>query len=169
MAKPTTNAIPICIALTVFFLLGTFVSLITRDALWLLLTLLPTVGYEVYRTEAGASTKYSSIFLFAVITLEIIFLVFNVNFDLAKFLETEETYIAGYTLPLGDIKVFGPILSAILAILLFFRTYGPYTKYLSVVIAVGSFIAVYIINPLFFTELIRLVASALFDRLPYML
>lgn len=77
--------------------------------------------------------------------------------------------MAGYTLPLGDIKIFAPLLTAILATILIFRTYGIYTRYLSVVIAVGSLLAVYLVNPVFFQEAIKLIVNALFDRLSYAL
>lgn len=129
--------------------------------------MLPAVIYEVIRTEEGASTKFSSILLFGIIILEIVLIVFNVNYDLANFFETEEKVVAGYTLPLGDIKVFGPLLTAILSTILIFRTYGPYTRWLSIVIAVGSLVAVFIINPLFFQQALKLIVNGLFDRLYY--
>jgi hypothetical protein len=86
---------------------------------------------------------------------------------LAKFFETDEKYVAGYSLPLGDIKVFGPLLTAVLSTVLIFRTYGPYTKWLSVIIAIGSLVAVYLISPTFFTQALKLIVNGLFDRLYY--
>ena len=94
-------------------------------------------------------------------------LIFGVNYDLAKFFGEEEKYIAGYSLPLGDIKVFGPLLSAILSTILVFRTYGPYTKWLSIVIACGSLVAVYLVNPSFFQQALKLIVNSLLDRFYY--
>jgi len=161
------NPFNICLIVTLIAILGAFLGLASKNPLWILFFLLPAVIYEVIRTEEGASTKFSSILLLGVIILEIGLIIFNINFDLAKFFEEEEKSVAGYTLPLGDIKVFGPLLTAILSTVLVFRTYGSYTKWLSVVIAVGSLVAVFLINPLFFQQALKLIVNGLFDRLYY--
>lgn len=157
----------ICLIMTGIVILGIFLGLSSRNPLWILFLMLPATIYEVIRTEPGASTKFSSILLLGIIILEIILILFNINYDLASFFETEEKTVAGYTLPLGDIKVFGPLLTAILSTILIFRTYGPYTKWLSVVIAIGSLVAVYLVNPLFFQQALKLIVNGLFDRLYY--
>lgn len=157
----------VCLIVTGIAILGAFLGLGSKNVLWVLFFMLPAVIYEVIRTEEGASTKFSSILLFGIIILEIVLIVFNVNYDLANFFETEEKVVAGYTLSLGDIKVFGPLLTAILSTILIFRTYGPYTRWLSIVIAVGSLVAVFIINPLFFQQALKLIVNGLFDRLYY--
>jgi len=159
----------ICLIVTGVAILGAFLGLASKNPLWMLFLLLPAVIYEVIRTEAGASTKFSSILLLGIIILEIILIIFNVNYDLVSFFETEEKVVGGYTLPLGDIKVFGPLLTAILSTILIFRTYGPYTKWLSVIIAIGSLVAVYLVNPLFFQQALKLIVNGLFDRLYYAL
>jgi len=129
--------------------------------------LLPATIYESIRTQEGASTKFSSIFLFVILVLEIFLIIFNVNFDLAGFFGAEEKYIAGYTLPLGDIKIFGPLLLATLSTILIFRTRGKYTKWLSIIIAIGSLVAIYLINPYFFQEALKLIVNSLFDRFSF--
>lgn len=163
----TFSPFNVCLIVTGVAILGVFLGLASKNPLWILFLLLPAVIYEVIRTEPGASTKFSSILLLGIIILEIILIVFNINYDLASFFETEEKVVAGYTLPLGDIKVFGPLLTAILSTILIFRTYGPYTKWLSVIIAVGSLVAVYLVNPLFFQQALKLIVNGLFDRLYY--
>jgi hypothetical protein len=163
--KKPLSPFDICLIATGIMILGIFLGLATRNPLWILFLMLPATVYEVIRTEEGASTKLSSIFLLAIIILEIILILFHVNYDLAKFFEEDEKYIAGYTLPLGDIKVFGPLLTATLATVLVFRTYGPYTRWLSVVIAVGSLFAVYLINPFFFQQALKLIVNGLFNRI----
>lgn len=163
----TLSPFNICLIVTGVAILGIFLGLANKNPLWILFLLLPAVVYEVIRTEPGASTKFSSILLLGIIILEIILIIFNINYDLASFFETEEKIVAGYTLPLGDIKVFGPLLTAILSTILIFRTYGPYTKWLSIIIAVGSLVAVFLVNPLFFQQALKLIVNGLFDRLYY--
>ena len=63
MAKPTKYATPICLGLTVIAALGIILGLTTRSALVTTVALLPTVGYEAYRTEgsrlAGISRSWA--------------------------------------------------------------------------------------------------------------
>ena len=141
------------------------VAFYSHNPLWIIIGLLPAVIYEVYRTEEGATTKYSSILLLIILVVEGILVVFRVNFDLATFFGEESKYVGGYYLPLSDIKIFGPILAAILSVVLFFRTAGVYTKWLSVVICIGSLTAVYIINPAFFQSILKIIINGLFDRI----
>lgn len=156
-----------CITLTALALIGVFIGLGSHNPLWTLLLLLPAVIYEVYRTEPGASTKFSSILLLIVFILEIGLVVFGVHYNLAELLGSDQKYIGGYNLPIGDIQVFGPLLTTILAAILVFRTYGPYTRWLSIIIALGSLVVVLLINPYFFKEALKLIVNGLFDRLYY--
>ena len=105
--------------------------------------------------------------LLVILVLEIFLIIFNVNFDLAGFFEAKEKYIAGYTLPLGDIKIFGPLLRATLSTILIFRTRGKYTKWLSIIIAIGFLVTIYLINPYFFQEALKLIINGLFDRFSF--
>lgn len=165
--KKSTSPMTVCVIITLIALVGALVGMATKNALWMLLFLLPAVIYEVIRTEEGASTKTSSIILLVVVCLEIVLLLFGINFDLARFFGEEEKYIAGYSLPLGDIKVFGPLVTAILSTVLVFRTYGPYTRWLSIVIACGSLVAIFLISPTFFEQALKLIVNGLFDRVGY--
>ncbi len=161
------NPVHVCIIVTLIAMTGAFIGLSLKNPLWMLFFLLPAVIYEVIRTQEGASTKLSSILLLIITILEIVLILFGINFDLAQFFGEEEKFIAGYSLPLGDIKVFGPLLTAILATILVFRTYGTYTKWLSIVIACGSLVAVYLISPTFFQQALKLIVNGLFDRFQY--
>lgn len=163
----TLNPAGVCTIVTIIAIIGALIGLATKSPLWILFFLLPTVIYEAIRTQEGASTKFSSILLLIILVLEIILIIFNINFDLASFFGVEEKYVAGYTLPLGDIKVFGPLLLAILSTVLIFRTRGRYTRWLSIIIAIGSLIAVYLINPQFFQQAVKLIVDGLFDRFAY--
>ncbi len=158
------NPTGVCLLVTIIAIIGAFVSLSTKNPLWILVFLLPTTIYEAIRTQEGASTKFSSILLLVILILEILLVVFNINFDLAGFFGTQEKYIVGYTLPLGDIKVFGPLLLTVLSTILIFRTRGKYTKWLAIVIAIGSLITIYLINPDFFQEALKLIVNGLFER-----
>ncbi len=165
MAKPTTNATPICLALSILTLAGIVAGVSSHNPLWVLFAMLPVLAYEVYRTQEGASTKTSSIILLAVTILEIILIIFGVNFNLAQFFETEEKYIAGYYVPLGDVKVFAPVITAVLSGVLIFRTYGKYTKWLSILICVGSLAVIHLVDPAFFGAAVKIVANGLMEQL----
>jgi ABC-type transport system involved in cytochrome bd biosynthesis fused ATPase/permease subunit len=57
--------------------------------------------------------------------------------------------------PLGDLRIVGPAIVAVLAVILFTRTRGVYTKWLAVIIFVTCFAIIYLIDPVVFQELIR--------------
>lgn len=165
MAKPTHNAALYCTILTIITVILAIVAFYTHNPLWIIIGLLPTVIYEVYRTEEGATTKYSAILLLIILVVEALLVVFKVNFDLASYFGETSKYVGGYNVPLGDIKIFGPILTAVLSVVLFFRTAGVYTKWLSVVICIGSLTVVYMFNPTFFQSILKLIINGLLDRI----
>jgi len=154
MAKPTTYATPICLVLTLIAAIGIIAGILEKNALWLIFLLLPTVIYEVYRTE-GKSTKWASWFLLILLVVELIFLLFNIKFNLASFLGQDYAYIGSTNVPLGDLTVVFPAAMAVLSVILFFRTAGIYTKWLSVIIFISMIVAVHIISPNSFQDLIR--------------
>lgn len=154
MAKPTKHAPLICTICMILAIIGIVIGLLTLKPLIPIFFLLPTVIYEVYRTE-GESTRASSIILLVVLIAEIILIIFKINFNLAEYLDATEKTIGGYLVPLGDIKIIGPTIMAILSVILFIRTYGPYTKWLAVIIFVTSFAIIYTIDPVVFQELFK--------------
>lgn len=158
-----------CLIITFIAIFGAIVSGVTRNPVWILIFLLPGAVYEAVRTKPGATTKVSSIILLVVIVLEIAMILLNINFNLANFFGESEKYVAGYLLPLGDIKIFGPILITVLSLILLIRTYGPYTRWLSVVLALGGLVAVYIINPAFFQVILKLIMERVFDQIGYLI
>ncbi|MDD3531794.1 MAG: hypothetical protein PHR64_00060 [Candidatus Shapirobacteria bacterium] len=155
MAKPTKFAPHICTACTILALLGIVLGLWQSLPLIIVIFLLPTAIYEAYRTE-GKSTKAASILLVTVLVAEIFLVLFNVDFNLAKFLETDQQYIGGYLVPLGDIRVVGPTVMAVLSVILFVRTHGVYTRWLAVVVLITSLAIVYTLDPVIFQDLLRL-------------
>jgi len=166
MAKPYQYATPICSVLTLLAGLGIILGLNTSNPLTIVLFLLPTILYEVYRTE-GATTKLASWGLLIIFVLEILFIIGNISFDLVSFLSTEEKYVAGYRMPLGDIKVVGPTIMAVLSAVLFTRTRGRYTKWLAVIIFISSFAIVYALDPTIFSRLLKFGIEEGLDRIQY--
>jgi hypothetical protein len=155
MAKPTKFAPHICAACTILALLGIVLGLWQSLALIMAIFLLPTAIYEAYRTE-GKSTKMASILLVVVLVAEIFLVLFGVDFNLADFLEVDQQYIAGFLVPLGDVRVVGPTIMAALSVILFVRTRGIYTRWLAVVILATSLAIVYALDPVIFQDLLKL-------------
>jgi len=155
MAKSYKYATEICVALTVLALIGIVIGIAKSSPLIAIIFLLPAVIYEVYRTE-GKSTKWASIVLLVVFIAEFILIITNVSFDLAGFLGATEKCVAGYAVPLGDIKIVGPGLMAVLALILLIRTRGRYTKWLAIIIIITSLAIAYILDPAIFTKFLRL-------------
>jgi hypothetical protein len=155
MAKPTKYATLICVIMTVVALIGILLGILFSKPVIIVACLLPTAAYEAYRTE-GESTRWASWVLLIVIILEIILIAANINFDLGKFLGQPTKEIAGYTVPLGDIKIFGPVIMGILSVILFIRTRGKYTKWLAAVIFITCFAIVYALDPDILKQLFKI-------------
>jgi hypothetical protein len=163
MAKPTKHASKICLALSAIAALGILAGLVTGSPMVILVALLPTVAYEVYRTE-GPSTRWASWALAIVLVLEALFLILNVSFDVASLLGYSSRYVAGYEVPLGDVKVVGPAIMAVLALILMARTRGRYTKWLAVNIIVTSFALIYVLDHTVFVRWVQLAVDVLAER-----
>jgi hypothetical protein len=148
------NAVLLCVIFSIIAVAGIVVGFMLKNPLVPVIGLLPAALYEVIRT-GGTSTKVSSIILLIVLVLEVVLVVFHINIDLAKYAGTKSQYIAGYNVPLGDIKVVTPVLMAILSVILFIRTAGVYTKWLATIIFVTSFVIIYLLSPKGFPELLK--------------
>lgn len=158
MAKPTKNAALICAIVSVIALIGIIIGILISKPIIIVILLLPAAVYEAYRTE-GPSTKWASLVLVLLLILEIALIAANIDFDLATFFGASETTVVGYNIPLGDIKIVGPVVIGILSIILFTRTRGKYTKWLAVTIFITCFAIVYSLNPEIFGSLLGLVAE----------
>ena len=154
VAKPYRHAGSICFVLTVLALFGAAVGIVRSSPLIAIICLLPTALYEVYRTE-GESTKWASRLLLLVLAAEIVLIVDNVSFNVAEFLGSTEEMVAGYAVPLGDIKVVGPAIMVVLAVILFTRTRGRYTRWLAAIIFFSAFGILYALDPEIFETLVR--------------
>jgi len=163
MAKPTKHASKLCLAFSVIAALGIVFGLLVGSPMVILLALVPSVAYEVYRTE-GPSTRWASWALAIVLVLQALFMVFDINLDVASLLGYSSRYVAGYEVPLGDVKVVGPAVMAVLALILMSRTRGRYTKWLAVNIIVTSFALIYVLDHTVFVRWIQLAVDVLADR-----
>lgn len=153
MAKPTTYATPICLVLTLLLIIGIIWGYLGHSALIITIFLLPTVAYEAYRTE-GETTRWASWLMLILIIIELVMIIFKINFDLTNFSFQGYAYVSGYYVPLGDVKIIAPGVMAILSLVLFFRTIGKYTKWLAVLIFIGAFAVVYTLDPNIFKSLL---------------
>lgn len=154
MARPTTHATPICLGLSVLALIGIAVGLAAHSPLAIVIALIPTVAYEIYRVE-GDSTRWASWAMGGVLLALFVFVVFKIDFNFADFLNQDSTEVGGYLVPLGDIKTVGAAMLAAIAVVLFTRTRGIYTRWLAGIVFVSVLALVYVLNPEVFSELLR--------------
>lgn len=154
MARPTKNATPICIGLSLLALVGIVVGLATSTPLVMVLVLIPVVAYEIYRVE-GESTKWASWGMGAVLLGLVVLTIVDISWNLAEWLGQDSADVGGYLVPLGDIKSVGAAMLGALAVVLFFRTRGIYTRWLAVIIFVTVAALVYVLSPDVFRDLLR--------------
>ena len=154
MAKPTKHAPAICAATTVAMGLGVAGALLSKQSLWAVAGLLPATAYEVYRTE-GDSTRWASWTLLVTLLLEGALLALGVDWDLAELLGRSSETVAGYEVPLGPVTVVGPLVMAVVSVILMARTRGRYTRWLAGVILLGAGALIYILDPSLFGQWFR--------------
>lgn len=154
MARPTKHAVKICLALSIVVIVGALIGLAVRSPVVLLAALTGSVLYQVYRTE-GETTRWASWALLGALVLEFVVVIFGVSFDLASFVGASEHTVAGYRVPLGDIRMVGPAAMAACALILLARTRGRYTRWLAVNILVGTLALAYVLDPVVFEDLLR--------------
>jgi hypothetical protein len=149
MAKPTKHATLICTIVTLVAAVGVGIGIWQHSPLIAVIGMLPAVGYEVYRTE-GPSTRLSSILIAVILIALMVLIVFKVSFDASPLLNA-----AGIGGSL-DAKLAGPVLVAILSLLLFRRTEGIYTRWLAVVILLSAAGLFYVLDPAILDFLVKL-------------
>lgn len=154
MARPTKNATAICLALSVIALVGIIVGLATSQPVVIAFALIPVVAYEIYRVEGESTIKASWGMGITLVGILVVWM-FDVNWNLAEWLGQEETDVGGYLVPLGDIKTLGAAIIGALAIVLFVRTRGVYTRWLAVIIFACVAALIYGLNPDVFSDLLR--------------
>lgn len=164
MAKPTKYAGIICAVLSAVALIGIIVGLLVKSPIVVLIGMAPSVAYEVYRTE-GETTRWASWALAGVLLFEFVLIAFGISIDIGAFLGQSSQTVAGYSVPLGDLRIVGPAVIAICALILMTRTRGVYTKWLAFNIIVTALALTYVLDPGVFTELLRQGAREGLERL----
>lgn len=164
MAKPTKYAGIICAVLSAVALIGIIVGLLVKSPIVVLIGMAPSVAYEVYRTE-GETTRWASWALAGVLLFEFVLIAFGISIDIGAFLGQSSQTVAGYSVPLGDLRIVGPAVIAICALILMTRTRGVYTKWLAFNIIVTALALTYVLDPGVFTDLLRQGAREGLERL----
>ena len=144
----------ICIIISAFTIIMLILGLLLKNPYFLIAGIVPAGIYEAWRTE-GYYTKGASIAIVGLVILEILAILEIIKINLAQVLEQDQAYYGGYIFPLGDIKFVFPIVAVILSILLIYRTYGKYTKWLAVLLLITSVALLYLVNKGALLELIR--------------
>jgi hypothetical protein len=148
MAKSTKNAGLICAIVTLLAALGVAIGIWRANPLAVIILLFPAVIYEMYRTE-GFYTKLAAIGMFALLVVLMVMLTGNMSLDLSPIL-------AKFSIKAQvDAKLAAPAVIAILAVFLFRRTAGVYTKWLAVVIILAAMGLFYVIDPALFGFLVK--------------
>ncbi len=143
MARPTKHAPTITIITGIAAALGPAPPLTRQPSgRW---GLLPATVYEVYRTEGRAPAGPPGCYWGCCSSRGRSW--FGVDADLATFLGRDSQTVAGYDVPLGPVTVVGPVVMAVVCLILISQTRGRYTKALAGIILVGAAAALYIIDP----------------------
>jgi hypothetical protein len=153
MPKEYEHAPLICAIITAIALIGIIVGGYFKLPLVVLFLMLPAVVYEIYRTE-GVSTKFASVGMLLILIAEAVLIIGNININLSN-IAGGKAEISRYRIPLGDVKMAGPIIIAILSGILMRRTAGKYTIWLAVVILISSIGLLYALNPDILHQLFR--------------
>jgi len=147
-------AAQICVGISIFTIITLILGLLFKNPYFLIAGIVPAAIYEAWRTE-GYYTKGSSIAIAILVVLEILAILEIIKINLAQILGQDQAYYGGYIFPLGDIKFVFPIVAVILSILLIYRTYGKYTKWLAVLLLITSVALLYLVNKGALLELIK--------------
>ncbi|HSV95355.1 MAG TPA: hypothetical protein VLM75_00320 [Spirochaetota bacterium] len=149
MAKPTEHAALICAILTVIAALGAAAAIYWKQPLAVIIAALPAAAYELYRTE-GFTTKLASAGVLAVLAAEIVLIAGKIEINIARF---AGKYVG--SMPVIDAKLAGPVVIALLAVLLVRRTAGIYTKWLAIVLLGAAVALFYTLDPALLSKFVQ--------------
>lgn len=144
----------ICGILTIITFATIILGYYFKNPFYIIAGILPAAIYEAVRTE-GYYTKIGSVGIMALSILEILAIKGLIKFDLAAWMGRDYFYFSGYSLPLGDIIFIFPAAAVIISLVLLFRTYGIYTKWLSVLLIASSATLLYLVNKETLFELLK--------------
>lgn len=134
-----------CTVITVIALATLILGLILKNPYVVIAGIIPAAIYEAWRTQ-GFFTKLQSVGILVLVILEILAIMRVFTLNLGQGIEGEEVYVGGFILLLGDIRFLIPAIMVVLSLGLLWRTYGMYTKWLSVVLTASSIALLYIVN-----------------------
>ena len=149
------TATTVCYVLTGIAIITLIVGIWLKNPYWVIAGIVPSALYEAWRTE-GYYTKIASVVIAGLSVLEIFAILGTIKFNLAELAGQNYAYVAGENIPLGDIRFVFPIIAVILSIALVRRTYGKYTKWLSILLVASSIALLFIVNKNALTEILRL-------------
>jgi len=152
--KDTATTRILCIVISIFTIITIVVGVWLKNSYWIIAGIIPAAIYEAWRTE-GYYTKAASIGIVVLVILEILAIMGIIRFNISQFFNTDTFYFSGFLIPLGDIVSIFPIVCALLALILLRRTYGPYTKWLSILLIVSALALLYVVNKSIIPELIK--------------
>ena len=144
----------ICWILSIFTIATIIIGLFTKNPFTIIIGIVPAAVYEVIRTE-GYYTKIASAAIAILVVLEIFALKNVIHYNLATFFSSEQIYFSGYFLPLGDLIFVFPLIAVILSLILAWRTYGKYTKWLAILLLLSSISLLYLVNKESLFDLLR--------------
>jgi hypothetical protein len=153
MAKPVKHAGIICLILTIVAAAGAAGAYLLALPVILVATLLPASIYELIRTE-GVSTRTSSVLVALALAAQIVVLLAGIRVDVSTLLRSLSLDSA---LPAALLNLPGILAAAaaILAVVLFANTRGVYTRWLAVVLFLGSVGQLYLLAPAEIAALLR--------------
>ncbi len=149
------TAATICYILTAIAIITLIIGILLKNPYWVIAGIVPAALYEAWRTE-GYYTKIASVIIAALSVLEIFAILGTIKFNLAELAGQDYAYVAGESIPLGDIRFVFPIIAVILSIALVRRTYGKYTKWLSILLVASSIALLFLVNKNALGEILRL-------------
>lgn len=144
MAKDYHHAPIICTGISVIALTGIIIGIWKNMPLITAICIIPAIIYEIYRTE-GVFTTLAS-WLALIIAIAALYVIYkNVTVDIVPFItKFIKLPITTKLIPAGLIA---PVLLVIIAVFLFKRTAGIYTRWLAVVILLTSIALFYSLDP----------------------
>jgi len=144
VAKEYQHAPMICGVITIIAILGIVVGIWKTMPIVVAVSIIPAIVYEIYRTE-GVFTKLAS-WLALIVTIVALYVIYkNVVIDIVPFI-TKFIHLP-MTAKLVPAGLIAPVVLVIIAVYLFRRTAGIYTRWLAVVILVTSVALFYCIDP----------------------
>lgn len=151
MAKEYKYASIICAGITCLAAAGIVVGIWNSKPLVTAVGIIPAILYEIYRTE-GVFTRLASWMLLIVILAAIYGMYNNIMIDIVPYISKFIAFpVSSKLIPAA---LLAPVMLVVLAVFLFRRTAGIYTRWLAIVILITSIALFYCIDPGFIKNVI---------------